>query len=121
MWASTCTIFNVRDMGVGTVATVGLNLTFKDAAFREYWVSLNEEHWGGKDLPLVSGFAKVTRYNADTWVLEPIGADEARPIGVANQANVIAHWPGVKRLHGGGNCDLGDWLMPFRLTLTAVR
>jgi hypothetical protein len=23
----------------------------------------------------------------------------------------------VKRVHAGGNCDLGDWVMPFQITL----
>jgi len=120
-WISTGTYFNVRDMGVGTTAVVGLNMTFKDSTYREYWVSFNEEHWGGKDLKLVSGFARVTHPDADTWVLEPLGEGELRPIGLANQANLFAHWPAVKKVHGGGNCDLGDWLMPFRITLTALR
>jgi len=77
-WISTGTYFNVRDMGVGTTAVVGLNMTFKDSTYREYWVSFNEEHWGGKDLKLVSGFARVTHPDADTWVLEPLGEGELR-------------------------------------------
>jgi hypothetical protein len=128
-WTSSGTYFNVRDMAVGSTAFVGLNLTFKDDTGREYWVYFNEAHWGGKDLRAVPGFVKVTRESSDTWVLQPLGADDPRPfgaedprpIGGVNVAGLYAYSPAVKKVHTAGGCDLGDWVMPFRITFTSAR
>jgi len=119
-WASTGTPFNVRDMTVGSTVIVGVNLTFKDDTWREFWVLMNERQWNGMDLKYVSGFAKVTRTAQTTWELEPLG-DEPRPFGVRNQAHVIAYAPEVRKVHTGGYCDIGDWLMPYKITFTSVR
>jgi hypothetical protein len=69
----------------------------------------------------VPGFVKVTPRDADTWVLQPLGADEPRPIGIANQASLYAYAPEVRKVHTGGGCDLGAWVTPFKITFTSVR
>ncbi len=121
VWTSEGTYSNVRDIPVGASVIVGLNMTFKTADGREFWVYFNEEHWGGIDVKLAQGFVKITRETADTWVLEPLGENDPRPLGVVNQASLYAYAPAVRKVHGAGGCDLGTWLMPFRLTLTSIR
>jgi hypothetical protein len=120
-WASTGTPFNVRDMAVGSSVVVGVNLTFKDDTGREFWVLTNERQWSGLDLKYVSGFGRITHTDQATWVLQPLGAGEPRPIGIENEAHVIAYAPEVRKVHSGGYCDLGDWVMPYRITFTSVR
>jgi hypothetical protein len=34
-----------------------------------------------------------------------------------NEAGFKVAVPEVKGVRSGGNCDLGDWVMPFQLTL----
>jgi CHAT domain-containing protein len=88
---------------------------------REFWLFFNEQHWGGKDLKAVQSFLKMTRETAATWVLPPLGPDDPRPFGVVNLAQFHAYVAPEKRVSSGGGCALGDWLMPFKMTLTAVR
>ena len=76
VWTSEGTYSNVRDIAVGSTVLVGLNMTFKTADGREFWVYSNEEHWGGIHLKAVPGFVKITRETADTWVLQPLGEND---------------------------------------------
>lgn len=119
-WQSTGTTFNVRDMPVRDTVYVGFNFSFKTAG-RTFWLAFNEKHWGGLDLRLAPGFAQVTRTDENTWLLRPIdpATAPALPNGTEeNFANLFVYVPEVKRVHGAGYCDLGNWRMPFSITLT---
>ena len=121
VWTSEATYSNIRDIAVGSTVVVGVNITFRTANGQQFWLYYNEEAYGGMDLPLVQGFFKVTRETADTWVLQPLGPDDPKPMGVTNQANLFMYAPEVKKVHTGGGCDFGDWIVPFKITFTAVR
>ena len=68
------------------------------------------------------GVVKVTHPHADVWIVEPQSAPQLpgdpplRSLGL-NEALFDYTVPAVKREHGGGRCDLGDWVMPFQITL----
>jgi hypothetical protein len=66
----------------------------------------------------VPGFVKVTGESLDRSVLQPLGADEPRRTGIANQASLYTYAPKARKVHTGGGCDLGDWVMPFKIRLS---
>jgi hypothetical protein len=70
------------------------------------------------DVPLGGGLVRVTHPTADSWVVEPQDPNEPplRSLG-PNEAGFKIGVPEVRRVRPGGNCDLGDWLMPFQITL----
>jgi hypothetical protein len=84
-----------------------------------FGVMPNYQLWAA-DPPLNGGVAKVTHPSATVWVIEPQSPDDpAAPLrGLGpNEAGFKITAPEVKRDHAGGNCRLGDWVMPFRITL----
>ncbi len=121
VWVSEGTWSNVRDLAVGSSVIVGVNVTFKTPDGREFWLDYNQNHWGDLKLKSAQGLLKMTRETATTWVLEPLGPDDPKPVGTVSQAQLFSYVAPVKRVSNGGGCDLGDWLMPFRITFTAVR
>jgi hypothetical protein len=120
-WVSEGIYSNVRDLAVGSSVIVGVNMTFKTPDGREFWLYYNENHWSGLKLKSAQSYLKMTRETATTWVLEPLGPDDPRPLGTVNQAQLFSYVAPVKRVSNGGGCDLGDWLMPFKITFTSVR
>ena len=121
VWTFSGSPFNVRDMPVHDTRIVGVLLSFKDDAGRQFSVRLNQDYWPSTDLQYVSGFVKVTRESEGSWVLEPLGASDPRPVGGLNEANVRMYVPEERKVHAAGYCDLGDWLVPFKITFTSVR
>ena len=121
VWASTASWYSVRDIAVGSTAIVSDLVSFRDDTGRQYSLYFNGGYWFGRNPPYVSGFVKVTRENESTWVLQPLGAGDPLPLGVVNQAQLSMMVPEVRKVHAMGNCDLGDWLMPFKITFTSVR
>jgi hypothetical protein len=72
------------------------------------------------------GVVKVTHPYADVWVVEPQSAPQLpgdpplRGLGL-NVAGFQYQVNSVRRTkQPGGNCDLGDWVMPFQITVTKV-
>jgi len=108
-------------MPVQDARIVGVLLSFKDDAGRQFSVRLNQDYWPSTDLQYVSGFAKVTRESEGSWVLEPLNVSDPRPVSDLYEANVRMYVPEERKVHAAGYCDLGDWLMPFKITFTSVR
>ena len=79
----------------------------------------NFQLWSA-DVPLNGGVVKVTHPSAGVWVIEPQSPDDPTPLRSLgpNQSGFKITAPEVKRVHAGGNCDLGHWVMPFHLTLS---
>ena len=66
---------------------------------------------------------KVTHPSADVWIVEPqsppqLPGDPPLSFLGPNEAGLRYEINAVKREHPGGNCDLGDWVMPFQITFT---
>ena len=78
----------------------------------------NYQLWSA-DVPLNGGVVKVTHPSAGVWVIEPQSPNDAAPLRSLgpNEAGFKIGAPEERRVHPGGNCDLGDWVMPFQLTL----
>lgn len=118
------TMFDFRAMPVdanaATLVRVQFNFyTAADGPAAGYGVMPNYQLWSAAT-PLAGGVVRVTHPTADSWVVEPQYPDDpAAPLrGLGpNEAGFKFATPEVRRVHPGGNCDLGDWVMPFRLTL----
>ena len=84
-----------------------------------FGVMPNYQLWSS-EASLAGGVAKVTHPSADVWVVEPQSPDDGIPLRSLgpNEAGFKVAVPEVKRVRSGGNCDLGDWVMPFKLTLS---
>jgi hypothetical protein len=83
-----------------------------------YGVMPNYRLWSA-ETSLAGGVVKVTHPSVDEWTVEPQGPEDAVPLRSLglNEAGFKVAVPEVKRVRSGGNCDLGDWVMPFKLTL----
>lgn len=83
-----------------------------------FGVMPNYQLWSA-ETALAGGVLKVTHPSVDKWIVEPQGPEDAVPLRSLglNQAGFKVAVPEVKRVRSGGNCDLGDWVMPFQLTL----
>jgi len=117
------TMFDFRAMPVdaNAGALVRLQINFYTVADPRagYGVMPNYQLWSA-DAPLAGGVVRVSHPTADSWVVEPQDPNDPsgplRSLG-ANQAGFKIAVPEERRVHPGGNCDLGDWLMPFQITL----
>jgi hypothetical protein len=118
------TMFDFRTMAVDANAAtlVRAQINFyvdADPVGSGYGVMPNYRLWSA-DVPLTGGLLRVTHPTADSWVVEPQVADDpAAPLrGLGpDEAGFKFTTPEVRRVHPGGNCDLGDWVMPFQITL----
>jgi hypothetical protein len=113
--------FDFRTMAVDTNASslirVQINFyTAEDAGM--FGVMPNYRLWSA-ETSLAGGVLKVTHPSADTWVVEPQALDNGIPLRSLgpNEAGFKVAVPEIRRVRSGGNCDLGDWVMPFHLTL----
>ncbi len=125
-WYFDSATFNLRTMAAGQIAYVLLAFKFDtlEPADQAFFV-VPGLRW--LDGPPVTGAVKVTYNGVDSvtgkksWFLESVPADDALAIyrGLASD-QAIFYMPidSVRKVHGAGTCDLGDWPMPFGLTLT---
>jgi hypothetical protein len=117
------TMFDFRAMPVdanaGALVRVQINFYTVADPGAVYGVMPNYRLWSA-DAPLAGGVVRVTHPTADSWVVEPQDPNDPsaplRSLG-PNEAGFKIGVPEVRRVHPGGNCDLGDWLMPFQITL----
>jgi len=115
------TMFNFRNMPVSDTASSLVRVQINFNAAERFWlfgVMPNYRLWSA-DTALAGGVVKVTHPFADTWVVEPQAEDDPLPLRSLrlNEAGFKVGVPEVSGVHPGGNCDLGDWVMPFQLTL----
>jgi hypothetical protein len=115
--------FDFRTMAVHPTesALVRIQINFYTAADAGMFGVMPSYQLWSADVPLAGGVANVTHPSADAWVIESRFPDNAAvpPFLLGpNEAGFKITAPEVKRVHPGGNCDLGDWVMPFGLTLT---
>lgn len=115
------TAFDFRTMPVDATASVLVRFqaTFYTAADSGLFGIMPNYRLWQSDTTLAGGVAKVTHPFSDVWVVEPQDpTDPALPLrGLGpNEAGFKVTAPAVKRVHAGGNCDLGDWVMPFQIT-----
>jgi hypothetical protein len=113
--------FDFRTMPVATAsALVRAQLGFYTTADSGVFGVL--PNWSRDAWSKGGGVVKVTHPYADVWIVEPQSAPQfpgdppLRSLGL-NEAGFQYQVPSVKRVHPGGNCDLGDWVMPFQITL----
>ena len=114
--------FDFRTMKVDATARSLVRVQFnfytvEDAGL--FGVMPNYKLWTS-DAKLAGGVVQVRHPSANVWVVEPQSPDDPdaplRSLG-PNEAGFKVGAPAEKRVHEGGNCDLGDWVMPFQLTL----
>ncbi len=126
-WHHNSTYFDFTALNpVGAVAYVAMNVRFDIVEQDEqFGIMFGSRIWKANDYaaPISgwTGIVQVIRTSDASWYVEPIPSDH--PIAAArelqaNQAALYLVGQGVKRGHGSGNCDLGDWWMPFAMTLT---
>jgi hypothetical protein len=114
--------FDFRTMAVDPAASelIRIQIGFYTASDSGLFGVMPNYRLGSADTALAGGVAKVTHPSTDVWVIEPQSPDDPavplRSLG-PNEAGFKVAAPAVKRVHAGGNCDLGDWVMPFQLTL----
>jgi hypothetical protein len=113
--------FNFRTMAVDPAASVlaRIQINFYTAADSGlFGVMPNYRLWSG-ETALAGGVAKLTHPFTDVWVIESQSPDDPAPLRSLgpNDAGFKITAPELKRVHAGGNCDLGDWVMPFHVTL----
>lgn len=113
--------FDFRTMPVDANASslVRIQINFYTAADDGgFGVMPNYRLWSA-ETALAGGVLKVTHPDANVWVVEPQSPDDGIPLRSLglNQAGFKVAVPEVRRVRSGGNCDLGDWVMPFQLTL----
>jgi hypothetical protein len=114
--------FDFRTMAVDPAASelIRMQISFYTAADSGLFGVMPNYRLGSADTAVAGGVAKVTHPSTDVWVIEPQTPDDPavplRSLG-PNEAGFKVTAPAVKRVHAGGNCDLGDWVMPFQLTL----
>jgi hypothetical protein len=112
--------FNFTTMKVGTAASlVRVQINFGIVESPElFGIMPNYRQWTGEP---AGGIVKVTHPSANVWIVEPQSPDDPvvplRSLG-PDESGFKVTAPAVRREHDGGTCDLGDWKMPFRLTLT---
>jgi len=105
------------DANASTLVRVQINFyTAEDSGM--FGVLPNYQLWSA-ETSLAGGVLKVMHPSSDVWVVEPQSPEDRIPLRSLgpNEAGFKVTAPEVKRVHSGGNCDLGDWVMPFRLTL----
>jgi hypothetical protein len=105
------------DANASTLVRVQINFyTAEDAGM--FGVMPNYQLWSA-ETSLAGGVLKVTHPSSDVWVVEPQSPVDGIPMRSLgpNEAGFKLGVPEVRRVSPGGNCDLGDWVMPFRLTL----
>jgi hypothetical protein len=117
------TMFDFRTMPVHATASslvrVQINFATVEDRGALYGVMPNYRLWSA-DTPLAGGVMRVTHPTADSWVVEPQYEDDPvvplRSLG-PKEAGFKIGVPELRKVRPGGNCDLGDWLMPFQITL----
>lgn len=115
-------MFDFRTMPVNATASSLVRVQFNFETAEDpglFGVMPNYRLWSA-ETSLAGGVVKVTHPGVGMWIVEPQGPEDATPLrslGV-NEAGFKVGVPEVRRVRSGGNCDLGDWVMPFRLTLT---
>jgi len=119
-WVSTEHLLNLATMPAGpqSRAHVGLVVMYLTFGHRGgYFLNFNNTDTQGKS---PTGIAEITHPDGQTWVLKPLPlgrADAPITMLAANDARrrVVVY---AATLQERGWCDMGDWNMPFELTLT---
>jgi hypothetical protein len=112
--------FDLKSIAEGGEAYVAMNVRFDIVEQNEpFYVGFAFHLW--VDPGMVTTIVKITRTSTKSWYIETLPPDH--PLAVlrgmqADQANLFMVASSERRGHGGGNCDLGDWLMPFAMTVT---
>ncbi len=120
-WVSTGRVLNLATMTAGPDARayVGLSVWYWIRGHRGvYYLSLNNN----SDAREISGagIAEVTHPDDRTWVLKPLTLADPDTTSATPTANEFRRRIVVNgdTPHERGWCNLGDWEMPFELTLT---
>ncbi len=127
-WKYVASTYSLASMAEHESAFVALNVRFDTVEEAgTFGVLLNSE---ASDSPRpMSGIVKVTHRHTpaslrtvETWGVESISASDspAPPSALgARGARLVLAVTAVRNSHGPGSCDLGDFVVPFGLTLTA--
>ena len=123
-WSFDSTYVNLKGLSVGEVAYVLLSVRF-NAPDETFFMHFGSRIWVqdyAKPANGWAGIAQITRMSATSWYIEPLPVDHPIALARALEADQTALFmqgstgKGAKNL--SGNCDLGDWQMPFGLSLS---
>jgi hypothetical protein len=113
--------FDFRTMPVDATASLLVRANFGFYTAEDSGLFIVAPNWPASAAS-GGGAVKVTHPSADVWIVEPQSAPlpgdpPLRGLGL-NEAGFKIQAPAVKKVHGPGACDLGDWVMPFQITLS---
>lgn len=123
-WSFSSTYVNLKALAVGEIAYVLLSIRF-DIPDESFFMHFGSRIWVLDYAKPVNGWAgivRVTRTSGLSWYIDPLPIDH--PIAAArgleaDQTALFMQGSTGKGARGlSGNCDLGDWQLPFGLTLT---
>ena len=128
-WAYSTATFNLKTMAAGQTAYVSLSFNFHfhvegSSSDESYYARHGFDWWlnEGRRTDVVRVTCSTDSTGKRTWALEPVPADvtDAPPHGLdAYQAGLyFLGETRVGKVRMSGTCYLGDWVMPFKLTLT---
>lgn len=109
---------------IATVAYVVMSIRF-DIPGESISMNFGSHIWTpdyAKPEHLFASIVQVTRASATTWVIEPLPVEHRIAFERGLEADQTSLYmlgsTGKGKSALSGNCDLGDWRMPFALTLT---
>jgi hypothetical protein len=123
VWSFSSTYVNLKALGAGEIAYVLLSIRF-DIPDESLFMHFGSRIWAldyAKPANGWAGIVQVTRTSGQSWYIEPLPIDHRIATERGLQADQTALFmqgstgKGAKGL--SGNCDLGDWQMPFALSL----
>lgn len=120
-WVSTGRFLNLAAMtaGPGAKAYAGLSVWYWIQGYHGVYY-LNLKNNGDPGVIAATGIAEVTHPDDRTWVLKPLSLTNSvtpgsTPANDEFRRRVVFYG---QNPHAPGWCDMGDWNMPFELTLT---
>jgi hypothetical protein len=122
-WSFSSTYVNLKTIPVGEVAYVAMSFRF-DIPEESFFMFFGSRIWTpdyAKPANGWTGIVQVTRDSGTSWYIEPLPVDHPIALARGLQADQTSLFTlgstgkGNKSL--SGNCDLGDWRMPFGLSL----
>jgi len=122
-WSFDSTYVNLKALGLNEVAYVVMGIRF-DTPHESPFMFFGSRIWVqdyAKPANGWTGIVQVARTSSTSWYIEPLAIDHPIAIARGLEADQTALFmqgntgKGAKGL--SGNCDLGDWQMPFGLDL----